>query len=97
MVLLLTILSVLAVWALLGLLVLGLLVIFKVLDGVRRNMQQIAMGVRAIETETAPLAAHATTLGTNIEGMTGAIDALAAALERSGRALAGSPPEDPVH
>jgi len=61
-----TILSVLAVWALLGVLVIGLLLVLKTLEGVRGSLEKIAMGVRAIEQETKPLSAH--------------IDALAATL-----------------
>lgn len=47
--LLLTVLSVLAAWTLLGVLMIGLLMIFKTLEGARRYLEQIAMGVRAIE------------------------------------------------
>jgi hypothetical protein len=57
--LLLTILSVLAVWALLGVLVFGLLFVIKVLQGVRRHMEKIAMGVRAIEHQALPLGRRA--------------------------------------
>ena len=61
--LLLTILSVLAVWALLTLLVVGLLLIFKPLEAIRGHLQKINAGVRAIEQETAPLEALAGELG----------------------------------
>lgn len=97
MVLLLTVLSVLAVWALLGLLVVGLLLIFKALDSVRRNLEQIAMGVRAIETETAPLGSNAMRLRDNIGDVTHAVDDLAGSLERGGRILAGGSTDSPVH
>jgi hypothetical protein len=50
--LLLTILSVLAFWTFLGVLVVALLLIFKTLESVRVSLRQIAMGVRAIEQET---------------------------------------------
>jgi hypothetical protein len=50
--LLLTILSVLAVWALLGVLTMGLFLIRKALQDVRIYMEKIAMGVRAIEQQT---------------------------------------------
>lgn len=92
MTLLLTILSVLAVWAFLTLLVMGLFVILKALESVRRNMEQIAMGVRAIEQETAPLATRAVTLGGEIEAVTGAVDNLAQGFERAVRRLAGPAP-----
>ncbi len=60
--LLLTILSVLALWSLLTVLVLGLLFILKPLEGTRGHMEKIAMGVRAIEKETEPLGGYAGTL-----------------------------------
>lgn len=53
--LLLTILSVLAVWALLTALVAGLLLILKTLESIRGTLQKVTAGVRAIEQETAPL------------------------------------------
>ena len=55
MTVLLTVLSVLALWSFLTLLVIGLLLILKPLESVRKHLEQIAMGVRAIETQTAPL------------------------------------------
>ena len=59
MTLLLSICSVLAVWALLTVLVLGLLLVLKTLE-------KIAMGVRAIEQQTLPLGAHADTLAATL-------------------------------
>lgn len=53
--LLLTILSVIAAVAFVSVLGIALLLIFKVLQGVQRSLEQIAMGVRAIEKETMPL------------------------------------------
>jgi hypothetical protein len=53
--LVLTILSVLAFWAFLTVLVIGLLLIHKALEAIRRNLERITMGVRAIEVQTAPL------------------------------------------
>ena len=64
MALLLTILSVLAVWGFLTVLIVGLLLIRKTLEGVRRNLEQITMGVRAIEVQTAPLGPRAVKLVT---------------------------------
>lgn len=58
----LTILSALAAWSLLGVLMAGLYAILEPLKGVRRSLQQIAMGVRAIEQETAPLGGHIDTV-----------------------------------
>ena len=54
--------SVLAGWSLLGAIAGGLLLILKPLEGVRANLRKITMGVRAIETETAPLGSGAETL-----------------------------------
>ena len=56
--LLLTMLSVLTLWSFLMLLVFGLLLVRKVLESVRGNMERITMGVRAIERQTAPLELH---------------------------------------
>src|SRR5919204_100866 len=66
MTLLLTICSVLAVWALLTVLVVGLLLVLKTLESIRGSMEKIAMGVRAIEQETLPLGAHADTLAATL-------------------------------
>jgi hypothetical protein len=66
MTVLLTIYSVLAVWALLTALVVGLLLVLKALESVRGSMEKIAMGVRAIERETLPLGAHADALAATL-------------------------------
>jgi hypothetical protein len=68
---LLTILSALAGWSLLGVLMAGLYAILEPLKRVRRSLERIAMGVRAIEQETAPLGGH--------------IEAVAATLGEAGR------------
>jgi len=54
--LLMTMVSVLALWALLTTLGLGLLLVVKPLESIRVHLERIAMGVRAIERETAPIA-----------------------------------------
>ena len=59
MVVALTIVSVLALWSLLAILIVGLLLIRKTLESVRVTLERIAMGVRAIEKETEPLGPHA--------------------------------------
>jgi uncharacterized protein YoxC len=56
--LLLAILSVIAGLAFLFLLVVGLLLIYKPLEGIRGTMESITMGVRAIEKQTEPLRQH---------------------------------------
>src|SRR5919199_412547 len=60
--LLLTILSVLAGWSLLGTIAAGLLLVLKPLESIRGTMRKITMGVRAIEEATRPLGPGATTL-----------------------------------
>src|ERR671939_1485668 len=60
--LLLTTLSVLAGWSLLGSIAAGLLLVLKPLESIRGTMRKITMGVRAIEVETRPLGPGATTL-----------------------------------
>jgi hypothetical protein len=60
------ILSVLAVWALLGVLIFGLLLIIKALQSIRGWLEKITMGVRAIDKQTAPLAAHAAALAASL-------------------------------
>jgi hypothetical protein len=57
--LLLAILSVITGLAFLFLLVVGLLLIYKPLEGIRGTMESIAMGVRAIEKQTDPLGQYA--------------------------------------
>ena len=73
--LLLTIVSVLAGWALLGELLVGLLAILKPLERIRGSLQQIAMGVRAIEQETAPLGPRAGALAATLGEAGGAVEA----------------------
>ena len=68
--LLLTLLSVLALWSLLALLIVGLLLIRKTLESVRISLERIAMGVRAIEKETEPLGPKALLF---VEHLNGAI------------------------
>ena len=78
--LLLTILSVLALWAFLTTLVVGLLLVFKPLESIRGSLQRITAGVRAIERETSPIL----TLG---EQLPGAAALLREALDPLGRRL----------
>jgi hypothetical protein len=75
----LTILSVLAAWSLLGVIAGGLLMILNALKSVRRHMENIAMGVRAIEQQTAPFGAGVDALGPSLKE---AADALSAAAQR---------------
>jgi hypothetical protein len=80
MTLLLTVLSVLVFWAFLQLLLVGLYLIFKPLEGVRIYLEKITMGVRAIERQTRPLAGHSHTL---LDSLT----AVNASLHRTNRHL----------
>ena len=80
--LLLTMLSVLALWAFLTALVVGLLLVLKPLESIRRNLGQITTGVRAIERETSPLGALS-------EQLPGAATALRGSLDPLGRRLRG--------
>ena len=76
---LLTALSVLAGWSLLGTIAGGLLLILKPLEAVRSSMRKITMGVRAIEDETRPLGPGAATLITSLGG---AADSVGSATQR---------------
>jgi uncharacterized protein YoxC len=80
--LLLTILSVVALWALLTLLVIALLLILKTLESIRGYLEKIAMGVRAIEIETAPLGTHANTVGASLTGTVSALSSVASGLSQ---------------
>jgi hypothetical protein len=77
MTVLLTMVSVLALWAFLTELVVGLLLVFKTLESIRGALQQIAFGVRAIERETAPLDRLADDLPRAAEELHGALSGLA--------------------
>ena len=72
--LLLTMLSVLALWGFLTALVVGLLLVLKPLESIRGHLQRITAGVRAIERETSPIQALS-------EQLPGAASALRAALD----------------
>jgi hypothetical protein len=87
MTLLLTILSVLAVWAFLSVLVLGLLLIIKPLESVRAFMEKITMGVRAIERQSDPLARHADALAASMDEASGTLRRAAIRLGDADRGL----------
>ena len=55
---LLTVLTVLAAWALLGTLFVGLLLVFKSLQSIRHWFEKITVGVRAVEHQTRDLPAR---------------------------------------
>ena len=85
--LLLMILSALALWAFLTLLVVALLLVLKTLEGVRTHLQRITMGVRAIEQQTAPLGALAGRLPPAMRELHASLDALAGRLNDASRHL----------
>lgn len=87
MTLLLTILSVLAAWTFLAVLVMGLLLILKPLQSVRAHLEKIAMGVRAIEQETAPLRTHLDTVTASMGDAVGAAGTAALRLRGIDRSL----------
>lgn len=69
-----TAVSLVALWVLLIALILGLSRVLRALEGVRASLDKIAMGVRAIEQETAPLP-------NNIDGVNSSFGSLAGGLE----------------
>ena len=79
--LLLAMLSVLALWAFLTELVVGLLLVFKALDAIRGALGRIAMGVRAIAQQTAPVDRLA-------DEVSGALDEIATPLRALGERAA---------
>lgn len=76
MMLLQAIVSVIMAVLLLSVLIVGLLLILKPLQGVRGSLEQVAMGVRAIES-------HAKALPEDVEDLS---DSMAASAEAVGRA-----------
>ncbi len=83
--LLLTILSVLAAWALQAVLVVGLGLLLMPLQSIRRNLEKIVWGVRAIEQQTRPLEAHADALTTSLDETSDAVGAAADQLDKVSR------------
>jgi hypothetical protein len=83
---LLTVLSVVAAWALIGVLLVALLLVFKELQSIRHWFEKITVGVRAVEHQTGALGERGEALSAS---MREALDAL--------RDTAGSRPERPPH
>jgi uncharacterized protein YoxC len=81
-VLILTILSGIAVLALLIALAWALGQIARALDSIVVNLQNIAMGVRAIERETDPLAGEVTKLNETFAALDGGFDSVANSLTK---------------
>lgn len=77
---LLTVLSVLAAWALLGVLLVGLLLVVKSLQSIRHWLEKTTMGLRAVEHQTRDLAGRGEALTVSLRE---AVTALEAAFPRS--------------
>jgi hypothetical protein len=73
---LLTVLSVVGAWALIGVLLVALLLVFKELQSIRAWFEKITVGVRAVEHQTASLAQRGDVLAASLRE---ALEALAAA------------------
>jgi uncharacterized protein YoxC len=85
--LLLTVLSVLALWSFLTVLVFGLLLIRNTLESVRRRLEQVVMIVRAVETQTEPLGARAAEFAQELTSTVGELAPLGRALDDIDRGL----------
>jgi uncharacterized protein YoxC len=87
-VLVLTILSGLALWALLILLIVMLNRIRRALEGIHTTLGKIAMGVRAIESETALLPAELPTTASGLAQIADGAELIAARLSAAETKLA---------
>ena len=87
MVLLLTILSGLAGALLLVVLAVGLLRILRALTSIRDTLAKIAMGVRAIDSETAPLPKHLGGLNDTLTALGGGLGSVNSHLKAAGEKL----------
>jgi uncharacterized protein YoxC len=72
---LLTTLSVLAAWALLGVLLVGLLLMIKSLQSIRAWLQKVTVGLRAVEHQTQRLGDRDAVLGSSMQETVAALDA----------------------
>lgn len=87
MMVLMTLASVLAAALLLSVLAVGLLLITKVLQSVRGSLEQIAMGVRAIETQSESLPTGMGELVERFSPLAGDLERAAERLTVAGRGL----------
>jgi uncharacterized protein YoxC len=92
MILLLTILSWLLVWAVIVVLSIGLLRVRHALERVRDSLQQIAMGVRAIEHQTAPLGSYARDCRASMRSAGESVSTLGSAMTAVGHSLETAAP-----
>jgi hypothetical protein len=89
MLLLLTVLSGIALLALLAVLLVGLVRVQYALDGINASLSKIAMGVRAIESETGILKAEAPTTLAAMTALADGGELIAARLSSADARLAG--------
>ncbi|MBW3651719.1 MAG: hypothetical protein KY458_14225 [Actinobacteria bacterium] len=73
---LLTVLSVLLAWALLGVLLVGLLLVTKSLQSIRHWFEKTTVGLRAVEHQTRDLAVRGAVLAASMRDAIDALDAL---------------------
>jgi hypothetical protein len=92
--LLLATLSGLALWLFLGVLVLMLDRIRRSLSGINATLAKVAMGVRAIESETAILKAELPTTATALTQITDGAEAVAGLLVAADGKLAALAPQE---
>lgn len=92
MTLLLTLLSVIALWALLSVLILGLLLILRPLQTVRGYLEKITMGVRAIEHQARPLGPRAVALIGSLDEANAGLRSAAARIADVDRGLEAAAP-----
>ena len=85
--LLLTVLSVLALWSLLAVLVFGLWLMRNVLESVRRRLEQVVIVVRTVEAQTEPLGALAAEFAQELTSTVGELAPLGRALDGIARGL----------
>jgi hypothetical protein len=78
---LLTTLSVLAAWALLGVVAVGLLLVVKSLQSIRHWMEKTTVGLRAVEHQTKDLRARGGLLAVSLSEAIDALEAAARPLE----------------
>lgn len=92
MALLLTILSVLALWVLLSVLIIGLLLILRPLQVARGYLEKITMGVRAIEQQLLPLGTRVDLVAGSLGETADALGAVAGRLAMADRELNAAAP-----
>lgn len=80
-------LAVFAAWALLGVLAVGLLLVFKALQSIRGWFQKVLVGVRAVEQHLTALDDYADALSDSLVDAVAAIDGAAGRLEETGGLL----------